>query len=332
MHTMKTFTIAPDCSMPALGFGTWKVDADMTSSAVLSALDAGCMHIDCAPVYGNQAEVGAALYHLLDALPAMRRKLWITSKLWNDDHLPARVRPACLKTLSALRLSHLDLFLIHWPVRFREGVSWPESPADIHSFSANSLGETWAAMEQLVQEGLVRSIGVSNFGIHHLEPLVRHARILPAVNQVECHPYLPQHKLAAWCGRHRIHLAAYSPLGSPDRPDMLKSAHEQAVLSDPTVAVVAANHGATPAQVLLAWQLAHGRSAICKTVSRQHLIENLAAASLELGAADLVRLGNIVTRQRYVSPSGWFTPGSPISGQQLWGESASAVVSQQTPA
>jgi diketogulonate reductase-like aldo/keto reductase len=182
MHTMKSFTIGPDCSMPALGFGTWKVDTDLTSSAVLSALDAGCMHIECAPIYGNEARVGAALNHLLDVLPAMRRKQWITSKLWNADHRPGWVRRACLKTLRALQLSHLDFFLIRWPVQFREGVSWPET---------------------------------------------------------------------------------------------------------------------------------------------------LAAASLELDAADLARLDGIDTRQRYVSPSGWFMPGSPISEQQLWRESAPAVVSQQ---
>ena len=315
---MKTFTIAKDCHMPALGFGTWNIAADLTSPAVLSALDAGYMHVDCAPVYGNEARVGAALNQLLDALPAVRRKLWITSKLWNADHRPARVRAACLETLSALRLSHLDLFLIHWPVRFREGVSWPQSASDIHPPSAHALGETWTAMERLVEEGLVRSIGVSNFGISQLEDLLRHAHVRPAVNQVECHPYLPQRELAKWCAANEIHLTAYSPLGSPDRPEMLKTDGERAVLTDPVVSDIAAARHASPAQVLLAWQLAHRRSAICKTVSRRRLVENLGAARLELGSEDLARLDAIAIRQRYVSPSGWFMPGSPISEQQLW--------------
>lgn len=321
---MKTFTIAKDCHMPALGLGTWNIANDLTSPAVLSALDAGLMHIDCAPVYGNEPRVGAALTHLLDALPAVRRKLWVTSKLWNADHRPARVRLACLETLSALRLSHLDLFLIHWPVRFREGLSWPESPMDIHAPSAVALSETWAAMERLVKEGLVRSIGVSNFSIPHLQQVLRHANVRPAVNQVECHPYLPQREVAAWCARHEVHVTAYSPLGSPDRPEMLKTEGEHAVLADPVVADIAAARHATPAQVLLAWHLAHQRSAICKTVSRRRLVENLGAAQLELDAHDLVRLDSITTRQRYVSPSGWFMPGSPISEQTLWRNDAEA--------
>lgn len=315
---MKAFTIAPGCSMPALGFGTWKIDGPTCSSAVLSALDAGFAHIDCAPIYGNEAQVGAALAHVLGGQPSMRDRLWITSKLWNADHRPGRVRPACLETLSALGLNHLDLFLVHWPVAFREGVSWPETPDDIRPPRIEALLDTWAAMELLVDEGLVRCIGVSNFGVHHLAPLLRHARLRPAVNQVECHPYLPQSALAGWCARHDVHLTAYSPLGSADRPDMLRHPGEQPVLADPVVAEVAAEHQATPAQVLLAWQLSRQRSVICKTVSRRRLLENLAAAQLALEDPQLSRLDAIATRQRYVNPAGWFMPGSPISEQALW--------------
>lgn len=314
---MNTIKIAPGCDMPWLGFGTWKIDQD-AAQAVLTALHTGFTHIDCAPIYGNEADVGRALSHFLGASTGLRRRLWLTSKLWNADHHPERVRQACVRTLNDLGVDHLDLYLVHWPVGFRDGVRWPESPEDIVAPTPARLRDTWGAMESLVSEGLVRSIGVSNFNIAHLEDLLEHARIAPAVNQIECHPYLPQRALAPWCEARGIHVTAYSPLGSPDRPEGLRHPGEHAVLDDPTVKAVAWAHDVQPAQVLLAWHRAHGRSAICKSVSRQRLIDNAAAGRLSLGPADLHRLDAIAIRQRYVNPAAWFMPGSPLTEHQLW--------------
>lgn len=320
---MNTVMIAPGCHMPWLGFGTWKIEHEVPA-AVLTAIHSGYTHIDCAPIYGNEADIGAVLPGILNATPGMRDRLWLTSKLWNAEHHPDRVRNACVQTLDDLQVNHLDLYLMHWPVAFRSGIRWPESPQDIIDPRHDRLQDTWAAMEALVDEGLVRSIGVSNFSILHLQTILAHARIRPAVNQIECHPYLPQQELTAWCTGQGIHVTAYSPLGSADRPPTLKHDRERAVLEDPVVREVAQSHAATPAQVLLAWHRHQGRSAVCKSTSRLRLLENMAASRLELSAADMELLRAIATRQRYVNPAPWFMSGSPLSELELWRNEAAA--------
>lgn len=319
----RLYAIAPGCFMPALGFGTWKIDAGHAANSVKAALDSGYRHIDCAPVYGNEAEVGIAIREAIRRDGELRSKLWITSKLWNAEHHPSRVRNACLASVSALGVDHLDLYLVHWPVAFRAGVQWPDAVDDILGMQADRLLETWTAMEALVDEGLVRCIGVSNCSVQVLDDIVRGARRRPAVNQVECHPYLQQRALAACCGSHGIHLTAYSPLGSPDRPATLRHINERRVIDDPCIAEIAHRHAATPAVVLLAWHLAKGRSVLCKSTSPSRLIENLGARSLGLSFEDIGAIDAICLQQRYVSPEAWFRPGSVLTEDLLWGDAGS---------
>ncbi|EFJ47366.1 hypothetical protein VOLCADRAFT_92170, partial [Volvox carteri f. nagariensis] len=220
-------------TIPLVGLGTWKSAKGEVGAAVATALRLGYRHIDCAKVYENEHEarkkgegregsgwsaaeggapqVGEALAAVLSEGVVRRDEVFITSKLWNSDHYPSRVEAACRKSMEDLRVSYLDLYLMHWPVTGNTG------PRVVPP-----LEDTWAAMEQLVDKGLVRTIGVSNFSVKKLEGIMAIARIKPAVVQVEAHPYWRNEALLSWCRQRGIHLTAYSPLGSPDSAAITK--------------------------------------------------------------------------------------------------------------
>ncbi|MEB3327658.1 MAG: aldo/keto reductase [Candidatus Sericytochromatia bacterium] len=306
--------------MPMLGLGTWKSAPGEVRTAVREALTLGYRHLDCAPIYGNEAEVGQALAEAIAAGTVRREDVWLTSKLWNDAHAPEAVEPALRKTLADLRVDHLDLFLIHWPVVFRPGVVFPESGADFLPLAACPLADTWAAMEAVRDAGLCRHIGVSNFSVAKLEGLLAAGGSCPEVNQVELHPYLQQPALVAWGQAHGVHLTAYSPLGSPDRPGRLQGAGAPVLLEDPVVCGLAEQHGATPAQVLLAWSLHRGVSAIPKSVTPARLAQNLAAAALHLTPGDMAALAGLDRQARHINGDLWTPPGSPYTLAGLWDE------------
>ncbi len=316
---MKTCTLAGGQNMPALGLGTWKSDPGVVGAAVSNAIAAGYRHFDCAPIYGNEAEIGAALGGALDTGAVRRDQLWITSKLWNSEHGRGRVLPALERTLRDLRLDYLDLYLVHWPVPIRPGLTFPEGPDDFVSLEDQPLADTWAGMEDAVDAGLVRAIGVSNFSAARLAELAAGARIPPAVNQVELHPYLAQEALLATARDLGVTLTAYSPLGSMDRPARLKKADEPILLEDPAVAAIAAAHDASPGQVLIAWALARNTAVIPKTSRTERLAENLAAAGLQLTPSDLASLNALDRGYRYVDGSFWCIEGSPHTLENLWG-------------
>jgi alcohol dehydrogenase (NADP+) len=282
------------------------------AQAVRQALELGYRHIDAAAIYGNEAEIGAALEEAFADGVVRREDLWITSKLWSDCHAPEDVRPALERTLADLRLSHLDLYLMHWPVVLRAGVTFPEKGEDLVALEQLPLAHTWAAMEDLQRAGLCRHIGVSNFSQAKLQGLLEGARMAPAMNQVERHPFLQQRALLAYCRDHGITLTAYSPLGAgrTDQPSPL--------LADPLIASLAAERGATPAQVLLAWGLACGTVVIPKALGRDHLAANLAAQDLELDGEAMAQLAALDRRERFVDGSFWFMPGSPYTEANLW--------------
>ncbi len=316
---MKTCTLAGGQNMPALGLGTWKSDPGVVGAAVSNAIATGYRHFDCAPIYGNEAEIGAALGGALDTGAVRRDQLWITSKLWNSEHGRGRVLPALERTLRDLRLDYLDLYLVHWPVPIRPGLPFPEGPDDFVSLEDQPLADTWAGMEDAVDAGLVRAIGVSNFSAARLAELAAGARIPPAVNQVELHPYLAQEALLATARDLGVTLTAYSPLGSMDRPARLKKADEPILLEDPAVAAIAAAHDASPGQVLIAWALARNTAVIPKTSRTERLAENLAAAGLQLTPSDLASLNALDRGYRYVDGSFWCIEGSPHTLENLWG-------------
>jgi alcohol dehydrogenase (NADP+) len=317
---MTHFTFSNGDRMPMLGLGTWKSAPGEVLTAVREALALGWRHVDCAPIYGNEAEVGQALAEAFAAGSVRREELWLTSKLWNDAHAPEAVEPALRKTLSDLRVEQLDLFLIHWPVVFRPGIGFPQSGADFLPLAECPLADTWAAMEAVRDAGLCRHIGVSNFSVAKLAGLVGQARTRPEVNQVELHPYLQQPALLAWCAAQGVHLTAYSPLGSPDRPGRLQAEQAPVLLEDPVVRGIAERHGAAPAQVLLAWSLQRGVSAVPKSVNPARLAQNLAAADLDLTPEDMAALAGLDRHARYISGDLWAPPGSPYTLANLWDE------------
>ena len=317
---VKRIELNNGASMPAFGLGTWKSKPGEVGRAVVEAVKAGYRHIDCAWIYGNEAEIGEALAGLFDEGVVQRDDLWVTSKLWNNRHAPADVEPGIRETLEALKLERLDLYLMHWPVALRREVVLPAEASDLIPLPQAPLADTWAAMENLVDAGLTRCIGVSNFSVPKLRALLEHARIPPANNQIELHPYLRQAAMLEFCREANIAVTAYSPLGSRDRVAALKTEGEPVLLEDPAVAAIAEAHGVSPAQVLIAWALTRGTMVIPKSVDPGRIRQNLAATSIELRAEDMASLDALDRHRRYVDGRFWSSHGGPYSLSALWDE------------
>ena len=315
---MQTLSFRNDDEMPIVGLGTWKSAPGEVYNAVKTALRLGYRHIDCAPIYGNEAEVGRALHESFDEGVVARDEVWITSKLWNDAHAPEDVRPALEETLDDLRLDTIDLFLMHWPIALEPGVNMPRSADQFIALDDLPLAVTWKAMEDLVDEGLTRHIGVSNFSASKLQSLVEDADRKPELNQIELHPYLQQSEMLAFAQDQGIHLTAYSPLGSKDRPEGMKADDEPILLEDPTIAQIAERHDATPAQVLISWAIHRGTAVIPKSVTPSRIEENLAAADVSLTEEDMDAIAALDRGRRYVDGSFWAMEDGPYTMASLW--------------
>ena len=320
---MKYLDLIGGGQMPAVGLGTWKSTPGEVGAAVLEALRIGYRHIDCAWIYGNEAEIGAAFREAFESGLVTRDELFVTSKLWNNAHEPECVHPALEDTLQKLGLDHLDLYLMHWPVALRREATIPEGPQDFLSLDDVPLATTWEAMGAAQSEGLTRHIGVSNFSVERLQELRAVSGVVPAANQVEMHPHLPQDDLLDYCQQNGIAVTAYSPLGSPDRPPQMKQDVEPPLLDHPTVVAIAQKHAVSPAQVLVAWAVERGTSVIPKSVHAGRLAQNLAAADLELGPDDMAELAMVAGPFRYISGSFWAMEGSPYTLDWLWGDATS---------
>jgi len=275
--------------MPALGFGTLIPDAAGTVTATRDALEAGFRHFDCAERYRNEREVGEALQAGLAAGGIARSDIFVTTKLWNTNHRPERVAPAFEGSLDRLRLEYLDLYLIHTPFAFQPGEE--QDPRDqsggVIYDDGVTLLDTWRAMENLVDLGRCRAIGLSDINLNRLLPIYEAARIKPAVVQVEAHPYLPETELLEFCKEKGIVLLAFAPLGHGAKPGPLE---------DPVVTAIAARVGKTPAQVLLAWAVQRGTALLTTPRTAARAQENFDISALPEDAFN--EINRIQTRQR----------------------------------
>jgi 2,5-diketo-D-gluconate reductase A len=265
MTGIPSLTLNNGLEIPQLGFGVFQIEPDQTKEATLKALEVGYRHIDTAEMYGNEKEVGEAVH----ASGIAREDIFVTSKLNNGFHDPAAAKKAFDATLEALAFDYLDLFLIHWPL-----------PA------VGDFVDTWKALEEISASGRVKAIGVSNFQQHHLQRLFDETEIVPAVNQIEVHPYLTQDALREFGTQHGIATEAWSPIA------------QGKVLDDPTITEIAQRVGRSTAQVTLRWHIQRGDIVFPKSVTASRVKENLELFDFELTEADVAAITGLNKDER----------------------------------
>lgn len=247
--------------LPAIGFGTWKIRLNGNAKrAVATALKAGYRLIDTARIYGNEKGVGAAIA----ASGLKREDLFVTTKLWNADQGYDSAFKAFDESLGKLGLDYIDLYLIHWPV-------------------TGKRSDSWRALREIYKSGRSKAIGVSNYTVRHLQELMAESKVVPAVNQVEFHPFIykDQRELLEFCKAHDIIVEAYSPLAHGER------------LNDDTITEIANKYNKTNGQILLRWAIQHGTVPIPKSSNPAHIQENLAVFDFELASRDMEALSNL---------------------------------------
>jgi len=301
--------------LPSLGLGTWLSKKNEVYNAVLEAIRIGYRHIDCAYIYGNEAEIGQALHDAMKAGLVRREELFVTSKVWNSDHAPERVEVSVRRSLKDLQLDYLDLFLIHWPVAFKTGHEQAKDASDLFTMKEMPVSVTWQAMEKMKELGLTKHIGVSNFNIPKLKKLVEEANTKPEVNQVELHPYLQQTELVGFCQQNEILLTAYSPLGSRH---LVQS--EAGLTRENLIVEIAEKHACSPAQVLLAWGMQRGVAVIPKSVNPDRILENYKSLDVELDAEDVNRISSLERNLRMAEGTFCVMPGGDYTLKNMWEE------------
>jgi len=288
-------------AMPAVGFGTLIPDPVATQQAVTTALEAGFRHFDCAERYRNEEAIGDAFQAAFKAGMVRRDDVFITTKLWNTNHRPERVKPAFDASRRRLQADDIDCYIIHTPFAFRPGDD--QDPRDENGQviydSGVTLAETWHALERLVDEGRCKSIGLSDITLEKLREIVAVARIKPAAVQVESHPYLPEWELLDFCRQHGIVLLAFAALGHGMEPNLL---------DDPVITAIARRVGKTPAQVALAWAVQRGTAFLTTSTKPDRIRQSVDISALPEDAMRQIR-DHITTNIRFNSVVQTGVPG-----------------------
>jgi diketogulonate reductase-like aldo/keto reductase len=288
-------------AMPAVGFGTLIPDPVATKQATKTALEVGFRHFDCAERYRNEEAIGEAMQEVFRTGAIRREDVFVTTKLWNTNHRPERVKPAFDASRRRLQIDTVDCYIIHTPFAFRPGDE--QDPRDEHGQviydSGVTLVDTWRALERLVDEGQCKSIGLSDVNLEKLREIVAVARIKPAVVQVESHPYLPEWELLDFCREQGIVLLAFAALGHAMDPKLL---------DDPVITGIARRVGKTPAQVALAWAVQRGTAFLTTSTKPHNIQANFEISTLPEDAMQEIREG-IKTNVRFNSVVGTGVPG-----------------------
>jgi diketogulonate reductase-like aldo/keto reductase len=267
MDIKSTITLNNGVKMPIFGFGVWQIDdGENVVNAVKEAVKSGYSLIDTAAIYGNEKGTGEALKEV------KREKVFVTTKVWNEEQGYDNTLRACAKSLERLGLEYVDLYLVHWPV-------------------AGKLTETWRAMEKLHDDGFAKAIGVSNFYEYHLKEIFKTAKVKPAVNQIEIHPLLSQQAIRTFCAKEGIVMEAYSPLGRAK------------ILNIPTIASIAKKYNKTSAQVILRWHLQSGIIPIPKSSHAERIRENAAIFNFELSEKDMIAIDALNRNKKAIKGS-----------------------------
>jgi diketogulonate reductase-like aldo/keto reductase len=306
---MESFRLLSGHKIPAVGLGTWRSGSQAAHAVVTAIVEGGYRHIDTAWEYGDQREVGQGIKRAMHA-GLERRDLFVTSKLWCTELSPERVRPALQNTLKELQLEYLDLYLIHWPIRLREGASKPPKAGDVLDFDMEGV---WREMENLSKDSLVRNIGVCNFTVTKLNKLLGFAELIPAVCQMEMHPGWRNDRILEFCKKNEIHVTAYSPLGSQEGGRDL--------IHDQTVDRIAKKLNKTPGQILVKWGLQRGTSVIPKSLNPERIKENIKVFDWVIPEQDFQALNSITDQKRVIDGEDLFvnkTEGPFRSVADLW--------------
>lgn len=297
---------------PAVGFGFWKVANEQAAATAYSVIQKGYRHLDNASDYGNEAEVGQGISRALSDGLCKREELWITSKLWNTNHRPEHVELAARRSLADLQVDYLDLYLIHFPISLkhvpfesRYPAGWvldPEAESPKMEYDPVPIIETWRAMEELVEKGLVKNIGISNFNIALIRDLLTQCSTRPFALQIESHPYLTQEKMLQFCRDESIHVTAFSPLGAPSYIPLGMAQESDSVLTNAVIRRIADVHQRTPAQIVLKWGCQRGTSVIPKSGTPSRQTENLNLDGFELTDAQMNEISGLNQNKRFNDP------------------------------
>ena len=288
-------------AIPALGFGTLIPDPATTRNATKAALEAGFRALDTAERYRTEQEVGEAMQEVFKTEQIKREDVFVTTKLWNTNHRPERVKPAFEASLQKLQLDYLDLYLIHTPFAFQPGDQQDprDASGNVIYDTGVKLSDTWGALEQLVKAGKCKAIGLSDISLEKVKEIVESATIKPAVVHVESHPYNPEWELLDYCQKNGIVLQAFAPLGHNSEPNLL---------ADPIITAIASRVGKTPAQVLLAWAIQRGTALLTTSKTPSRIAENFDVSRLPEDAMREINEG-VTTRLRFNSVVKTGVPG-----------------------